>query len=136
MPSGRDAAALAFASQLFHLWVLQEEFLFRPLSGGLLFLVAICQGLLAASLLFGAGKWMVYFGIALNAGVVLTWAATRFVGSPGLLGFDRLPVEPLNLAATVTEMALVVLLIRIGRRMSRERRRQERYGIERVADGS
>lgn len=112
------AAMLAFASQQIHLWVLQDEFLFRPLSGFLIFLVAVCQGLLAASLLFGPGKWMPRFGILLNAGVVLTWAVTRFVGYPTLLGFSWLPVEPLNLAATAAEISLVVLLFRISRRSS------------------
>lgn len=108
------AAALAFVSQVIHLWVLQEEFVFRPLSGFLIFLAAICQGFLAVSLLFGPGKWMVRFGILLNACVVLTWVGTRFVGYPGLLGFARLPVEPPNLAATAAEIALLALLFRIG----------------------
>lgn len=118
------AATLAFASQAIHLWVLQEEFLFRPLSGGLVFLVAVCQGILAASLLLGVGKWMARFGIFLNVCVVFAWVATRFVGHPGLLGFERLPVEPLNLVATVAEVALVVLLVKIGHRTEGEKRRR------------
>ncbi len=110
------AAALALFSQAAHLWALQEEFLFRPLSGGLVFLAAVCQGFLAASLLFGSGTWTVRFGIALNACLALVWAATRFVGSPGFLGFDRLPVEPLNLAVAVAEVVLLALLFGIARK--------------------
>lgn len=93
--------------------------MFRPLSGGLIFLVTICQGFLAASLLFGPGKWMLRFGILLNACVVLTWVVTRFVGYPPLLGFARLPVEPLNLAAFAAEIALLILLFKIGRQIER-----------------
>lgn len=109
------AATLAFASQLIHLWILQEEFLFRPLSGGLIFLAAVCQGFLAAGLLFGSGKWMVRFGMALNFSLALVWISTRFVGYPGLLGFSRLPVEPLNLAAFAAEVAIVFLLVGVAR---------------------
>jgi spore coat protein A len=41
-------------------------------------------------------------------------AATRVTGSPLLFGFARLPVEPLGVVATVIEIALVVLLLKIG----------------------
>lgn len=112
------AATLAFASQLIHLWVLQEEFLFRPLSGGLIFLAAVCQGILAASLVFGSGKWMVRFGIFINTLAAISWITTRFFGVPTLLGFASLPVEPLNLVAFAAEVALIALLfgMRPGRR--------------------
>ncbi len=109
------AAALALVSQAIHLWVLQEEFVFRPLSGGLIFLVAVCQGFLAASLVFGPGKWMVRFGILLNASAAISWVATRFVGAPTLLGFASLPVEPLNLVAFAAEVALLILLFKMRR---------------------
>lgn len=117
------AAALAFAAQLIHLWVLQEEFTVRPLSGFFVFLVAVFQGLLAVSLLFGPGRWMVRFGILLNICVVLTWIVTRFAGFPAALGFAQLPVEPLNLVVTAVEIALLVLLFRIGRELKRKRSR-------------
>lgn len=109
------AAALASISQLTHLWLLPGEFVVRPLSGSFILLVAICQGLLAVSLLFGTGRWMVRFGILINTCVVLTWTVTRFFGFPALLGFARLPVEPLNLIATVSEIVLIVLLFGISR---------------------
>lgn len=122
MVSGRDsatlrcgAAALAFGSRLVHPWVFQRQFLIRPLVGGLAFLVDIGQGLSAAGLMFGPGRWMVRFGIALNASVVLASVATRFVGNPGFLGFDRLPVEALNLTATAWQVAPLLLLFTIGR---------------------
>ena len=116
------AALLACASQLIHLWILPGEFVVRPLSGSLILLVAICQGFLAMSLLFGPGRWMVRFGILLNVCVVLTWIVTRFFGFPALLGFSRLSVEPLNLIATVAEVALLVLLFRIGRNLKAVRK--------------
>lgn len=117
------AAALAFASQLIHLWLLPGEFVVRPLPGSLIFLVAVCQGLLAVSLLFGPGKWTVRFGILINVGVVLAWVVTRFAGFPPLLGFAELPVEPLNLAATAAEIVLVVLLFGISRELKSKRNR-------------
>lgn len=118
------AAGLAFASELIHLWVLPGEFVISPLRGIFFALVAACQGLLAVSLLFGSGKWALRFGILLNAGVVTIWAVTRFVAVPvfpPLLGFVRLPVGLLDLAATAMEVALLVLLFRIGRQLKRER---------------
>lgn len=121
-PSRYLAAALAFASQLIHLWILPGEFVVRPLSGSLILLIAACQGFLAVSLLFGPGRWMVRFGILINICVVLTWTVTRFFGFPALLGFSRLPIEPLNLTATVAEIILIVLLLKIGRDLKTTRR--------------
>jgi hypothetical protein len=86
------AAVLAFSSQLIHLWILLGEFAARPLSGSLVLLAAMGQGLLAASLLFDPGRRTVRFGLMLNACIVLAWAATRAVGFPALFGFGRLPV--------------------------------------------
>jgi hypothetical protein len=120
----RVAAALAFASQLIHLWILPGEFAARPLVGALVFLAAVCEGLLIASLLLVPGRWAVRLGILLNAIIVFVWIVTRFWGFPAAVGFVRLPVEPLGLAATVAEGALIVLLARIGRRAKKERNKQ------------
>ena len=76
------------------------------------------------SLLFGPGRWTVRLGIFLNACVVLTWVVTRFFGFPALLGFTRLPVEPLNVTAAVSELVLVVLLFGIGREIKALRQEQ------------
>jgi len=118
----RFAAALAFASQLIHLWVLPGAFVARPLTGSFVFLAAVCQGLLAASLLFGPGRWAVRFGLLLNATIVLAWTATRVAGFPALFGFARMPVEPVGLVATVIEIALLVLLLNIGHGLKAERK--------------
>ena len=130
--SGRDgatlrywAAGLAFGSELIHLWMLPGEFVISPLRGLFFVMVAACQGLLAVSLLFGPGRWAVRLGILLNVGVVAVWATTRFTSFPAfppLLGFARLPVGPLDLAATTMEVALLILLFRIGREIKRKRR--------------
>jgi hypothetical protein len=122
----RVAAALAFASQLIHLWILPGEFAARPLVGALVFLATVCEGLLTASLLLVPGRWAVRLGILLNATIVFVWIVTRFWGSPVAVGFVRLPVEPLGLAATVAMVALIVLLARIGRHVKKERNKQAR----------
>jgi hypothetical protein len=122
----RVAAALAFASQLGHLWILPGHFAARPLVGVLVFFVAVCEGLLAASLLLGPGRWAVRLGIVLNATIVFVWIVTRFWGFPAAVGFALLPVEPLGLAATVAQVALIVLLAGIGRHAKKERNKQAR----------
>jgi hypothetical protein len=122
----RVAAALAFASQLVHLWILPGHFAARPLVGVLVFFVAVCEGLLAASLLLGPGRWAVRLGIVLNATIVFVWIVTRFWGFPAAVGFALLPVEPLGLAATVAQVALIVLLAGIGRHAKKERNKQAR----------
>lgn len=119
------AAALAFVSQLAHLWVLPGQFAARPLTGTLILLAAICQGMLAAGLLLGPGRWTVRFGVLLNTSLVLAWAVSRFASFPLVFGFTRLPVEPANLAAAVVEMALVLLLVKIER-TSKTRRSKHR----------
>jgi hypothetical protein len=59
-------------------------------------------------------------------------AATRVTGFPPLFGFARLPVEPLGVVATVIEIALVVLLLKIGRNLQTERRKRRiRWEAER-----
>ena len=121
------AAALAFASRLVHLWILPREFAARPLVGALVFLAAVCEGLLAASLLLlGSGRWAVRLGIVLNTTIVFVWIVTRFWGFPAAVGFARLPVEPLGLAAKVTEVALIVLLVGIGRHAKKARKKKAR----------
>lgn len=122
--TARYAAALAFASELLLLWAVPGEFAARPLSGSFVLLAAVGQGLLAASLLFGSGRWAVRFGLLLNAAVVLAWAATRVAGFPALFGFARLPAEPVGLVATVIEIALLVLLLRIGRGLKAKRKKR------------
>ena len=122
----RFAAALAFASQLLHLWVLPEAFVARPLTGSFILLAAVGQGLLGASLLFGPGRWAVRLGLLLNATIVLAWTATRVAGFPALFGFARLPVEPVGLVTTVIEIALLILLLKIGRGLKTEPKRAER----------
>jgi len=114
------AAGLAFASELIHLLVLPNEFVGSPLRGLFFVLVAACQGMLGVSLLFGPGRWAVRFGILLNAGVIALWVATRFASFPlfpPLLGFVRLPVGGPDLIATMAEVALIVLLVKLRRHL-------------------
>jgi hypothetical protein len=127
------AAALAFVSELIHLWVLPGQFVASMLPGAFFLLVAIGQGLLGMSLLFGPGRWALRFGILLNLFVVFVWSLTRVVSVPQLFAPIRMPVGGLDLAATAVEVALVVLLVRLrrsfppekrGRRMQQEARRE------------
>ncbi len=122
----RLAAALAFASQGIHLWVLPGQLAAAMLPGVFFFLVAVGQGLLGASLLLGGGRWTARFGVLLNVFVVLVWLLTRAVSIPQLFEPVRLPVEGLGAAATFIEVALVVSLMRMGRHLRRKR------GLERV----
>jgi hypothetical protein len=116
------AAALAFVSQLAYLWSLPGEFVIRPLVGAFVLLAAIFQGLLAVSLFFGPGRWMLRFGILLNATIAFVWVMTRFWGFPAAVGFARLPVEPLGLVTTAVEVELIVLLVRLRKNQNKEGR--------------
>jgi hypothetical protein len=119
----RLAAALAFVSQGIHLWVLPGQLAAAMPPGVFFFLVAVGQGLLGASLLFGGGRWTARFGILLNVFVVLVWLLTRAVSIPQLFEPIKLPVEGLGAAATFVEVALVVSLMRLGRSCAGKRAR-------------
>ena len=118
----RLTAALAFVSQGIHLWVLPGQLAAAMPPGVFFFLVAMGQGLLGASLLFGGGRWTARFGILLNVFVVLVWLLTRTVSIPQLFEPIKLPVEGLGVAATFVEVALVVSLMKLGRSLRRKKR--------------
>jgi hypothetical protein len=123
------AAVLALVSEVIHLWVLPGQFVVAMLPAIFFLLVAMSQGLLAVSLLFGPGRWTLRFGILLNLFVVFVWAFTRVVSVPELFEPVRLPVGGLDLAATVAEVALVVLLVRLRSSLPpKKRRRRVRRG--------
>jgi hypothetical protein len=109
------AAALAFASELIHLWVVPGQLVAAMLPGAFFSLVAACQGFLGASLLFGAGRWTLRLGILLNASVVLVWTLTRLVSVPEIFEPLRLPVDGLGAAATAAEAVLLILLFKLRR---------------------
>ena len=118
----RLSAALAFVSQGIHLWVLPGQLAAAMPPGVFFFLVAVGQGLLGASLLFGGGRWTARFGVLLNVFVVLVWLLTRAVSIPQLFEPIKLPVEGLGAAATFVEVALVVSLMRLGRSLRRKKK--------------
>jgi hypothetical protein len=118
------AAALAFASELIHLWVLPGQFVVAMLPGIFFLLVAMSQGLLAVSLLFGPGRWTLRFGILLNLSVVLVWSFTRLVSVSELFEPIRLPADGLDLAATVVEVLLLVMLVMLRRQTPPKKQKQ------------
>jgi hypothetical protein len=112
------AAAMAFASELIHLWVLPGQLVAAMLPGTFFLLVAVGQGLLGASLLFGTGRWTLRFGILLNVSVILVWVLTRLVSVPELFEPLRLPVEGLGAGVTAAEVTLLALLFKLRRDLS------------------
>ena len=118
------AASLAFVSKLIHLWVVPGQLVAAMLPGVFFSLVAMGQGLLGASLLFGPGRWALRFGILLNLSVILVWAITPVVSVPKLFEPLRLPIEGLGAIATAAEAALVVLLVRLRRSVLPKRRKR------------
>lgn len=130
------AASLAFVSELVHLWVLPGQ-LVAVVPGVFFFLVAVGQGLLGTSLLFGGSRRTLGFGILLNLFVILVWLFTRVVSVPGLFEPLRLPVEGLGAVATAIEVALVFLLVRLRRSVPpKKRKRRVRWGTRRGASNA
>ena len=128
------AAALAFASEVIHLWVLPGQLVAAMLPGIFFFLVAIGQGLLAVNLMLDPGRWTLRFGTLLNLLVVFVWASTRVVSVPELFAPVRMPVEGLDLVATAAEAALVVLLVRLTRFLPPKKRRRRLGGAWRDSE--
>jgi hypothetical protein len=112
------AAAMAFALELIHLWVLPGQLVAAMLPGTFFLLVAVGQGLLGASLLFGTGRWTLRFGILLNVSAILVWVLTRLVSVPELFEPLRLPVEGLGAGVTAAEVTLLALLFKLRRDLS------------------
>ncbi len=116
------AAALAFVSELIHLWVLPDQYAIWVGRGVFFFVVAACQGALAVSLLFGYGRKTFTWGLLLNLFVVFVWAFTRVAGLPAWTVLIPQSVGALGLTATTTELALVTLLARLRRDLPRKER--------------
>jgi hypothetical protein len=113
----RYPAALAFVSELTHLWVLPGQLVVAMVPGMFFLLVAMGQGLLAVSLLLSPGRRTVRFGIVLNLFVVFVWVFTRVVSVPELFAPVRLPVDGLGAVATVVEVALLILLVMVKQQL-------------------
>ena len=107
------AAALAFTSQVIHLWILPETFVVTLLPGLFFLFVGIAQGLLGVSLLFESSRWTLRLGILFNLLIVALWIITRVVSLPVITGLAQSPVGLLGIGATVAEITLVVLLLKL-----------------------
>lgn len=117
------AAGLAFASQFIHLWSIPGQFVAASVPAGFFFLVAIGQGLLGGSLLFGARRLAIWLGILSNVWIVFVWCVTSFIPIPTLLEPMRLPFDGIGAIATVVEVALVVVLLRLRKYVLPKKRR-------------
>ena len=117
----RGAAALSMVAALIHLWVTPEHF-GEWWGYGLFFLLAaVAQSLYAAALLLVPRRPLFLLGIAGNLAIVLLWVVTRTLGIP-LFGPEAGEVEGvglLDLSATFTQLALVVVLAVLARDVSR-----------------
>lgn len=109
------AAALAFTSELIHLWQVPDEFIIWPLRGIFFLLVAIAQGALAVNLIFAPRRLTFQLGIALNIFILAIWTFTRLVGVPTWIVFDRQPVTTAGLAAMTIAMMIIGLLLTLNR---------------------
>lgn len=107
------AATLALISELIHLWVVPGQLVAAMLPAIFFLMVAAGQGLLAASLLFGFGRWTIRLGLLLNLSVIFLWVLTHLVSVPELSEPLRLPLVGLGFMATITEVALVLALVRL-----------------------
>ena len=107
------AAVLAFTSQAIHLSILPETFVVTLLPGFFFLFVGVAQGLLGVSLLLGSGRWTPRLGIPFNLLIVALWIITRVVSLPAITGSAQSSVGLLGIGATVAEVTLVVLLLRL-----------------------
>ena len=117
------AAALALASELIHLWVVPGQLVAAMLPAIFFLMVSVGQGLLAASLLFGFSRWTIRLGLLLNLFVIFVWILTRLVSVPEIFEPLRLPFEGIGLLATVTEVALVLMLVRLRKSLPPKKKR-------------
>lgn len=109
------AAALAFGAQGVHLSILPDQVQLWWGYGLFFLIVAMAQGLLGAALIFNdPDRRTVRLGIIANLAIVAVWAVTRTGGIPGLVEFIPLPVIDLDLAATIMELSLIVILPILG----------------------
>jgi len=111
------AAGLAFGAEGIHLSILADQAALWWGYGVFFLVVASAQGLLGASLLFGApSRGLAGLDAAFSLGLVAIWAVTRIGGIPGVRTFYPLPVEGVDLAAALMEVGLAAMLLLMGRR--------------------
>jgi hypothetical protein len=110
------AAMLAFGAEGFHLSILADQTALWWGYGAFFLAVSAAQGLLGASLLFAEPpRWLATGGIALCIGLAAIWAVTRLGGIPGVWTFVPLPIQAIDLTATLLELGLAAVLFPLGR---------------------
>ena len=109
----RAAAALSAAAALVHLWVAPQHLQEWWGYGALFLATAAAQMIFAAGLLRSPGQPFLLAGVAGNLSIVVGYVVTRTVGVPfvGPHAWHPEGVGPLDVAATASEMALVVVVI-------------------------
>jgi len=111
------AVALTMGAAMIHVWAMPEHFDEWWFYGVLFLLVALLQGFYGAALWLWGGRTVFILGIGGNLAVVVFYLITRTVGVPfGPHVGDVEAVGVLGLAATISEVALVVTLVLLNRR--------------------
>ncbi|CAN5713978.1 hypothetical protein BH18ACT11_BH18ACT11_13030 [soil metagenome] len=112
------AVALTMGAAVIHLWAMPEHFGEWWVYGVLFLLVALLQGFYGVALWLWDGRMVYIFGIGGNLAVVVFYLVTRTVGVPfGPHVGEVEAVGALDLAATTSEIALVVTLTLLLYRM-------------------
>ncbi|WP_436346967.1 hypothetical protein [Natronorubrum sp. FCH18a] len=110
-------AGLAFVVELFYLWVAAEALLFWPVHGAFFAAIAIGQGILGISLLFGPGRWTFRLEIIFNAAIMALWTIVRIVETmfPVWIIAVRTPVDGVAYIVMALVLSLFLSLIWVWR---------------------
>jgi hypothetical protein len=105
------AVALTMGAAMIHIWAMSEHFEEWWFYGVLFLLVALLQGFYGVALWLWGGRTVFILGIVGNLAVVVFYLVTRTLGVPfGPHVGEVEAVGGLDLAATISEVALVVTL--------------------------
>lgn len=107
----RLVAAALLVAELAHLAAAWQQWVLLPLLAGIHLAVAGVLGLLLAGLVTGGpGRRALHWGIGVMAASALVWLATHTLGVPSLLTLRPAEVTAAGVAATVADVALIVVL--------------------------
>jgi hypothetical protein len=123
-------AGLCFLSELIHLYLLPQQYEIFFVYGLIFLVIAMTQGVIGASLLFEPGRRLLFFGLWVNALIVVLYIFTHTIGVLVGFVFFPLPIDAWGVGATMAESVAVVILLFLRRDMPRIQRRKERKGTK------